>query len=155
MEIERKWLVDKAKVSELLLKGAGLHRERLEQYYLNTMDDEWLIRIRMESHEYFLTLKSKGLLSREELQVQIAPTQFQDMLKYAKSGLKKWRYNLPIDFAKALYAEIDIYDDYDFITCEVEFKTEEESKAFIPPEWCVKEVTNDKQYKNVNLAKKL
>ena len=50
MEIERKWLVDKAKVSELLLKGAGLHRERLEQYYLNTIDDEWLIRIRMESH---------------------------------------------------------------------------------------------------------
>ena len=40
MEIERKWLVDKAKVSELLLKGAGLHRERLEQYYLKRDNKE-------------------------------------------------------------------------------------------------------------------
>jgi len=49
--------------------------------------------------------------------------------------------------------EIDFYKDYDFVTCEVEFDSEEEANNFEAPDWCIKDVTYDPYYKNVNLAK--
>jgi CYTH domain-containing protein len=153
MEIERKWLVDKVKVTDLLLKGSYVRRERLEQYYLNTINDEWLIRLRTEGNKYFLTLKSKGLIAREELEYHIDMFDFEKSIKYAKSSLKKYRYVFPINVSMTKYAQIDVYDDYDFIICEVEFESEEEANAFIPPDWCIQDITNDKKYKNVNLAK--
>lgn len=153
MEIEKKWLVDKAKVADLLLKGYYARRERLEQYYLNTMDDEWLIRFRREANGCVLTLKSKGLLSRQELEYPIPPILFEESIKHAKTSLKKYRYTIPFDMANGLSFQIDVYDDYDFITCEVEFPNEEMANSFTPPEWCTQDVTEDRKYKNINLAK--
>ena len=152
MEIERKWLVDKSKISDLLLKGDYFSRKRIEQYYLNTMNDEWLIRLRKQGDKFFLTLKSRGLLSREEIEIEISPNMFFENIKLAKTCIKKYRYTIFHGLSKNIFYQIDVYDDYDFITCEVEFHDEDKAKNFIAPDWCIQDVTEDPKFKNVNLA---
>jgi CYTH domain-containing protein len=149
MEIERKWLVDKTHLGMLIERSH--HKERIEQYYLSGKDDEWTIRLRKSNSEYFLTLKSKGLLSREEIETVIHRGVFLNDIKHAKTSIKKIRYTIEID--KDLSYEIDVYDDFDFVTCEVEFKSEEEANGFVTPSWCLEDVTYDSKYKNSNLAK--
>jgi CYTH domain-containing protein len=151
MEIERKWLVDPSKIEELKL--AAFLVIATQQYYLNDKTDSWIIRLRKANDTHFITLKSKGLLSREEIEIKISKGIFDDAIKTAKTKITKTRYIVEISPDNLLTYEIDVYDDYDFITCEVEFETEEEAKNFMPPDWCIKDVTYDPKYKNVNLAK--
>ena len=73
MEIEKKYLVDKTRLPVILQQKTST--VRIDQYYLNDINDSWLIRTRsfeqlfpFEGEEYFLTLKTLGLLSREELE---------------------------------------------------------------------------------------
>jgi CYTH domain-containing protein len=151
MEIEKKYLVDPQKIEEL--KDEAFCSERIEQYYLNDLKDRWIIRFRKANKNHFITLKSKGLLSREEIEVKISKRVFQEGIVHAKTKILKTRYKLEADPIDLLCYEIDVYDDYDFITCEIEFETEEEANYFEPPEWCIEDVTEDKKYKNINLAK--
>jgi CYTH domain-containing protein len=157
MEIERKWLVDPARVNEL--KKLSYTHFKIEQYYLSDKDDSWTIRLRKQERDCSITLKSKGLLSREEIELDITKIEFAEYVKFAKTKIIKTRYhfeNNEVDktnkYPHYVY-EIDVYNDYDFVTCELEFDTEEEAKSFIPPDWCIKDVTADPYYKNVNLAK--
>jgi adenylate cyclase len=39
-------------------------------------------------------------------------------------------------------------------SAEVEFKTSKQAKAFSPPDWFGKEVTEDEEYKNAHLAQR-
>ena len=151
MEIERKWLVDKKELDNLI--KFSHYQERISQYYLNGPDDEWVIRLRKANSHHFLTLKNKGLLSREEIEVKISKQTFNDHIALAKTKILKTRYSVEINPDILGYYEIDVYDDYDFATCEVEFETEQEAHNFVTPEWCIVDVTNDPKYKNVNLAK--
>jgi len=156
MEIERKWLVDPNRIKELKkLSGISF---KIKQYYLSDKSDSWTIRLR-DDGDFWITLKSKGLLSREEIEFDINKIEFAEYVKLAKTKILKTRYiyeNIEPDkinkYPHYCY-EIDVYDVYDFITCEVEFATEEEAKAFVPPTWCIKDVTEDPFYKNINLAK--
>jgi len=157
MEIEKKYLVDPNRIKEL--KKLSYNSFKIEQYYLSDKSDSWTIRIRKEGRYCSITLKSKGLLSREEIEFDITKYDFAEYIKLAKSRIFKTRYQFENEepdkvnkYPHYCY-EIDIYNDYDFITCEVEFDTEEEANSFIPPDWCIKDVTEDPYYKNVNLAK--
>jgi len=153
MEIERKWLVDKSKLPELSVKKvvADINVWDVIQGYLNSENDEWLIRVRSVNNFYFwLELKSKGLLSREEIRYAISNMEFQITLRECKKVVEKRRYSL---YDGDIRYEIDFYKDYDFVTCEVEFDFEEEANNFEAPDWCIKDVTYDPYYKNVNLAK--
>jgi len=163
MEIERKWLVDKNRCPGLVLYDAEILRT--EQGYLNSVDDDWLIRVRkvnklgtnkklLEAGQdviyFLLELKTQGLLSREELRYYITEPNYKETLSKCESIVKKTRYCWNED---GVYYEVDIYDDHDFVTCEVEFKTEQEANNFKAPDWCIKDVTYDTAYKNVNLGK--
>lgn len=175
MEIEKKYLVNKSKLDKIINPTKESSNEspyflghsiaNMEQIYLNDINDEWLIRLRMEStndptrHGDYctLTLKSKGLLSREEFEFQIPRRSYDPIVKYAKSKIKKTRYNIQYQISKAIsyLLEIDVYDDYDFVICEVEFDSVKEAEIFdanYRPEWCFKDITNVPEYKNVNLA---
>lgn len=151
MEIEKKYLVDPRRIEEL--KEEAFLYERIEQYYLNDKNDTWIIRLRRADNEYFLTLKNKGLLSREEIEVKISKQTFYNNIEQAKTYITKTRYTVEIDPNKIGAYEIDVYDDYEFITCEVEFDSEEEANSFVAPDWCIKDITLDPTYKNVNLAR--
>lgn len=157
MEIEKKYLMDKVRLPEILKNKNNT--VRIDQYYLNDINDSWLIRTRSFeetypgiNNSYFLTLKTLGLESREELEYNITKEEFDKTVQQAKTKLKKQRHHVKMN---GIVFEIDEYDDYDFVTCEIEFGTEEEFMAFelIKPDWCLQDVTKDKKYKNVNLAK--
>ena len=51
--------------------------------------------------------------------------------------------------------ELDIFGGAlaPLILAEVEFSSEEDAMAFLPPDWFVKEVTSDPAYQNSNLSK--
>jgi adenylate cyclase len=150
MEIEKKFLVNKNTMPQLF---SGI---RIEQHYLNEINDKWLVRLRQWDNDYFLELKTTGDLSREELKFNITEEEYLEGIKHSIKKLRKTRYILTpknTNEEKELSYEIDIYDDYDFITCEVEFESEEEANKFVAPSWCVEDVTNDYKYRNNNLAK--
>lgn len=148
MEIERKWLADKRIALEII---RGILPMKTVQGYLNTMDDEYLIRYRSINNTFFkLEIKSKGHLSREELRYDISKEQFKEGMKLCKTKVCKNRY---IVQEKDYQYEVDIYQEWDFVTVEIEFRSEDEAESFDAPEWFGKDVTYDPRYKNVNLAK--
>jgi len=146
MEIERKWLVDKSKIRAFTNFGY-----RIEQHYLSDIEDDWVIRVRNEMGKYTLTLKGKGLMSRPEIEVDIDEETYFKSIEHSKKCVKKTRFYVFDSNGEHCY-EIDVFDDHDFILCEVEFKSEKDALTFIPPKWCLQEVTMDPDYHNVNLA---
>jgi CYTH domain-containing protein len=159
MEIEKKYLVDKSKLPEIL--SHKTNTVQIDQYYLNDITDTWIIRVRsyieIYPHpnfyiKYYLTLKTLGLEAREELEYDITKEEFNKTILLAKTKLKKKRHFIKMN---GVVFDIDEYDDYDFVTCEIEFATEKEFTAFevIKPDWCFQDITKDIKYKNINLAK--
>lgn len=113
-------------------------------------DDE--VRLRRKGDKYLMTVKSGGTLEREEYETLISSAQFKKLWP-ATSGrtIKKTRYDVPY---KGKTIELDEYHGKDkgFFTAEIEL-SEGESETFKKPNWLEKEVTEDKRYKNKNLAK--
>lgn len=147
MEIERKWIVDKGKVAHLFNFAY-----RIEQYYLNDLDDEWLIRVRNMMGKYTMTLKGKGLMERPEFEITIREDDFNSLVIHSKRSLTKTRFR--VDLQNGIVYEIDVFDDHDFVICEIEFPTLKMAMEYEPPEWCIEEVTTDPYYTNYNLASK-
>ena len=148
MEIERKWLVDKQIALEII---QGLIPMKTVQGYLNTMDDEYLIRYRSINNTFFkLEIKSKGHLIREELRYDISKDEFKEGMRLCETKVCKKRY---IVQEGQYQCEVDIYQEWDFVTVEIEFESQDEAETFIAPGWFGEDVTYDPTYKNVNLAK--
>ena len=146
MEIERKFLVNNP------MKGYSQYPCReIEQGYLSS-DPE--IRIRKEDNTYILTIKSKGSLVREEYNYQISKETYSHLLQKVDGNiLTKKRFLIPLE--NNLIAELDIFEGNlnCLMTVEVEFKSEEDARRFIPPNWFGKDVTYSSNYKNYNLSK--
>lgn len=146
MEIERKYLL-KNSAPDL----QGFKALDIIQGYISFSPT---IRLRKQNEEYFLTVKSSGLLEREEFELPISHESFENLWKKIECyPVEKTRYLIPIE--NGLTAELDVYknDLEPLRTVEVEFQSLEDSKAFIPPEWFGKEVTFDSRYKNGHIAR--
>lgn len=145
MEIERKFL------TTALPDGALEYPFSLiSQTYISITPT---IRIRQSDDTYFLTVKGKGAMQRQEFELQITREEYLSLEKKAETpAIQKKRYFLPLE--QGLVAEIDIYDGFleGLITTEVEFASLEEAENFSPPLWMGKDITYDNRYKNVNLA---
>ncbi len=144
MEIERKFLV-----KDLPILHNYSHKD-IVQGYLSFNPE---IRIRKANDTCYLTTKGEGTLSREEKEIIIKFTTFSSLLNLVKGRLiYKTRYLIPL--TNSLTAELDIYqkDLEGLCTVEVEFLNLEDAQNFVPPAWFSKEITEDKQYRNKNLA---
>lgn len=144
-EIERKFLT---KEIPFALSEFPMHQ--ISQSYLHLSPT---IRIRQMDTQFFLTIKGKGLLSREEFELEISQEEYRELQKKAETpAVEKKRYFIPVE--EELIAEVDIYEGVltGLMTTEVEFSTEEKAKNFVPPHWFGKDVTADKRYKNTSLA---
>lgn len=144
MEIERKFTVKRMPD----LTQYKFHN--IEQAYLNTSP---VIRIRKEDDNYYLTYKGKGMMAREEYNLPLNEESFYHLLSKADGlTIKKTRYLIPYE---AYTIELDVFEGAHapLIIAEVEFATEEEAHAFIPPDWFLEDVTMDPHYHNSNLSK--
>lgn len=145
MEIERKYLV-----SQLPENLASCQSHKIEQAYLCT---DPVVRIRRQDDSYFLTYKSKGMLSREEYNLPLTKDAYEHLLPKADGNvITKQRYVIPLE--NGLSAELDLFSGIfeGMVLAEVEFPSVEASLAFTPPAWFSKEVTFERQYHNSYLS---
>jgi len=144
-EIERKYLVRTLPEN---LDTYSYHD--IEQAYLCT---EPVVRIRRQDDTYYLTYKSKGLMVREEYNLPLTAEAYTH-LKTKMDGhlISKRRYLIPFG---NYTIELDLFQSpkEGLMLAEVEFSSEEEALAFVPPDWFAEDVTNSAQYHNSNLSK--
>lgn len=142
-EIERKFLA--VRLPELEAYPSA----EIRQAYIST---EPVIRIRQYGEKFFLTIKSEGLLSREEREIEITKINFDKLsIKAETPFLSKTRYLIPIH--DGLTAELDVYGGglSGLFTVEVEFPDIETAKHFLPPAWFGEEITHKPEYSNNRL----
>ncbi len=145
MEVERKFLVsvppnlDAADVDEI------------EQGYL-AIGSDGEVRVRRKGDRLLLTAKRGSGLSRQEAEVELDPKSFDELWLLTEGRrLRKRRHVIPYGDLKI---EMDVYggDLQGLVVAEIEFRSEEEAKAFDPPAWLGEEVTGDHRYLNETLA---
>lgn len=148
MEIERKFLIKKEQLPADLKSYPS---REIEQGYLCT---DPVVRIRRQDQDYFLTYKSKGLLAREEYNLPLTSEAYHH-LKPKADGLviSKTRYLIPEK--DGLTIELDVFHaDYEgLFLAEVEFSSEEQAAAYIPPTWFGEDVTLSSAYHNSTLSR--
>ena len=147
MEIERKYLL-----KELPAHLEQYPHHKIEQGYLCT---EPVVRIRRQDEAYLLTYKSKGLMVREEYNLPLTKEAYLH-LKPKADGIfiQKTRYKIP--FQEKYTIELDLFEAElaPLTLAEVEFETEEEANAFVPPEWFGEDVTYSTKYHNSTLSQR-
>ena len=146
IEIERKFLV-----KEIPDNLNNFEKTDMTQGYLNTAP---VVRIRRENDDYVLTYKGSGLLSHSEYTLPLNEESFNHLLKKCDGIIiSKTRYKIPIK--NDLVAELDIFKgELESLTLvEVEFKSIDEAKSFIPPSWFGEDVTSDKRYHNSYISR--
>lgn len=145
MEIERKFLV------RYLPENLSQYPcKEIEQGYLNISP---VVRIRRSNDTYTLTYKGSGLMVREEYNLPLTADAFSHLKEKIDGNLiVKRRYLIP--YSEKLTVELDIFDGSlaPLQLAEVEFETEEDANAFIPPEWFGEDVTFSTKYHNSTLS---
>lgn len=147
MEIERKFLIDykKAEYKEYP------HKE-LEQGYLSVNP---VVRVRREGDEYYLTYKGAGMMAREEYNLPLNEESYKHLLAKADGNIiSKTRYFIPLG---NYTIELDEFHGVfaPLLMAEVEFPTIEEANSFTPPDWFGEDVTNDPNYHNSNMSRRV
>ena len=145
MEIERKFLVSDPPDLD------DTESDEIEQGYL-AIGADGEVRLRRKGENLLLTAKRGGGISRDEAEVNLDREAFERLWPLTEGRrLHKRRHVLP---QGDLTIELDVYEgDLDgLVVAEIEFETEEEARAFQPPEWVGEEVTGDDRYLNETLA---
>lgn len=141
MEIERKYLISRP---PLELENYEFHK--IEQAYLCTHP---VVRVRRQDDHFYLTYKGSGMMVREEYNLPLTSEAYQHLLPKADGNIiTKTRYLIPLE--NNLTCELDVFEGpfSGLIMAEVEFLDEQTAADFTPPDWFIKEVTNDPRYHN-------
>jgi adenylate cyclase len=145
MEVERKFLVPEP--PDL----SGAEAREIEQGYL-AVGSEGEVRLRRKGDRLLLTAKRGGGLAREEAEVELEKAAFERLWPLTEGRrLHKRRHVVPYGDLKI---EVDVYagDLEGLVVAEIEFDSEDEARAFEPPEWLGEDVTGDERYLNETLA---
>ncbi len=157
-EIERKWRL--SNLPDFLSRWKH-RRTRIEQWYL-VAADHGEARLRKEGGRFTLTFKGSGAISRAEENYELESSLGYELLESRKVGdtIVKDRYSIPLmalcAHASDLTLEIDLYLGAlaRLMIFEIEFPDLASAEAFLLPDLgtVATEVTQDKRYKNKNLA---
>ena len=144
MEIERKYLLSQ------LPDAKPTKVYRMEQAYLC---DAPVLRVRRRvclpdgTAECFLTVKGGGKIVRQEFELPISETKYEQLkAKHEGRVICKKRYLYPL--YDAYVAEVDVFEkEYEgLILAEVEFQDEEAMARFVAPDWFGPDVSWDRRY---------
>ena len=95
-------------------------------------------------------------LAREEYNLPLNETAYQHLLQKADGNiLTKKRYLIPVEGREDLTIEFDVFEGkfQGLMLAEVEFASEEDAMAFVPPSWFTRDVTFTREYQNSRLSK--
>jgi adenylate cyclase len=145
LEIERKFLVDQVP-PDLVIES----EDEIAQGYLTVGDDQ--VRLRRRGDRHLLTAKRGRGLEREEVEVPLSSESFEELWPLTEGRrLEKTRRTTAVE---AGTIEIDSYHGPldGLVTAEIEFADAEAARAFEPPAWLARELTDDERYSNERLA---
>ena len=151
-EIEKKWLIRQEDIPYDLSKA---DKYEIIQTYINFSPE---IRLRnLNNSEYVLTIKSDTALKgfvREEHEWLITKEEYENLIKKKEgSTIYKTRYRFKDE--NNVEMEIDIFsgDLKGLAYLEIEFSNTESANDYLTPNWVIKDVTTDLNYKNGYLAR--
>jgi len=159
-EIERKWLVDYKNIPKL----PNIPHIEIVQGYIQDIHGDYIFRLRQclyfssnnsyIGEQYFQTIKGKSSMIREEYEIELFKTQFNQLWPLCKDiSIHKKRYEIILEENK-IHAYLDFYKNKldGLYTIEVEFDNEIDCRLFVKPDWFGLEVTEDLRYTNFKLA---
>lgn len=158
LEIERKYLICYPNMA-VLTKAEGYSKTEIEQTYLKSDGSPFGGRVRKRGangkYTYTKTYKrSITAVKRIEIEEEITREEYDSLLKEAdpmSQTVKKQRHCF---LYEGLLFELDIYPFWnDRAILEVELESEDAQFAMPPFIEVVKEVTQDKRYRNRSIAK--
>lgn len=156
LEIERKYLLKSANIVDILKKdGVGLSKDDITQFYTR-IDDEGETRLRKSGDKFTITTKRGKGMVREETEEVISKKLFKLTKKnIIGSQIKKSRYSFKF---QNFPVSIDVYKGQlaGLFVLEIEFSDEDVALKHKLPQIfqneIIKEVTEDRQYKNYHLS---
>ncbi len=149
MEIERKYLVKK-EIWETIEKPKP--QEIVQAYLFNEL--EKTLRVRIKGEKAFLTLKGKTEgISRSEFEYAIPMSDAKAMIKqFSEKLIEKNRYEIKV--GNHLWEVDEFHGKLNgLLLAEIELSNENET--FELPNWVGEEVSEDPNYYNANLIKKI
>lgn len=148
MEIERKFLVDKAEWAKIEKQSP---KKIVQAYILNSPIKT--VRVRIKGDKGFLTIKGATVgISRSEFEYEIPLTEAQEMIDlFAEKTIEKMRYEIQV--GKHLW-EIDEFHGKleGLLLAEIELDSENED--FEKPNWALDDVSTDINYFNAKLIER-
>lgn len=134
--------------------GAGVH---VRQGYL-AEEEHVEVRVRIITPGVAtLTVKAGSGTTRTEVELPVSPEQAEALWPHTVDRrIDKMRYRVPLDGTLDLVAEVDVYADalVGLSVVEVEFGSERDAAAFIPPAWFGRELTGEPAWSNAALARR-
>lgn len=160
LEIERKWLISYPNVDKLA-EMDNFDYSEIEQTYTTYMEHNAYGRIRKRGkkgvYRYYKTFKRKiSDLTRVEYEEEITESEYLEIMKKKRQGfntISKIRY--VFDYSGFTY-EVDVFPfwrDRAFMECEM--KSEDTAVPIPPCVHIIKDVSEDKRYRNSYLAQKI
>lgn len=153
-EIERKFRIDDLTAVPADLGGGT----RLRQAYV-AVDGQVEVRVRDTGGAQLLTVKGGRGVSRTEVELAIDAGAFGELWALGEGRrIDKVRHEVPLDGGgdpgAGLVAEVDVYGGAltGLVVVEVEFGSEDDAAAFVPPPWFGAELTGDDRWSNASLA---
>ncbi len=146
-EIERKWLIDEFK--DYIL-AQPVPKQLIKQGYV-MVEPESQLRVRLADCKTHICLKYTDNLIRDEYEYEIPLKDGLEILKRCDWKLEKIRRTLN-SFPDDTVHVADYYPN-GLMFVEVEFKSIEDAEAFEPPFFFGKEITGNREYSNITLAK--
>lgn len=144
LEIERKFLLRR------LPEGfSACPAEEIRQGYA-----EDGLRFRQKGSRFFETRKIGTGLVAEEHEREISLEEFERVWP-STEGRRLEKTRTRVDLEGGLVAEVDLFTGSlsGLRYVEVEFRDVESARAFTPPDWFGREVTEDLRYRNSSLAR--
>lgn len=148
IEIERKWLVEQPPDLD------GRKGVKIIQGYIAVSVAGAEVRLRRKGESFFETVKTGTGVRRGEMEIALSKMQFKTLWPATRGRrLEKTRYTIKWQ-GKSI--EFDVYKKKlaPLMVAEVEFKSRKQAADFTPPPWFGREVTDEEEHKNVNLAKR-
>ncbi len=147
LEIERRFLIQNDSWREFITE-----RIFIEQGYLSTSLDDWIIRIRFTGEDFKIALKKhiKGF-TNFEFEYPIPTRDGEKIMSNLSNIIKKERFFLKFE-KKSWIVDCFKENNYPLEIAEIELSSEEEN--FSIPSFISKEITGLKHYSNFSLADK-
>lgn len=158
-EIEKKYIVDIDKLKESKIDLEDSPFDDIKQGYQESNVEE--VRVRSYNNIRFEKTTKRNTSDpsiRKEENVPIDKDLFDSEYSNLSDTISKRRHYVlhKCPSVNRIYkGEVDVIEKFPFVIAEFEFFNKDDMEKFIPPLWCVKDVTSDKSFKNRAIAKSI